>query len=394
MKKSAILLLLLSFTLFTGCAKKESTPNALTNAPAATEKPAVGNAIIKVNDTVITQEMFDSAMAKLNPPGEHSLNLKDPKNKLIYLTYKDMTINELLARTLIDQEAAKRNIKISNGEIDKAVNSVAERIGGKDKLDAALKLHNVNKNQFLEEVKRDLVIKKLLDNLSAGINISDGEVKDFYTKNKAEKFTNPDMVKAEHILVSVPGTDYPARIEAENPSMSKEQINKKVNEETAKAKAKAEKILAQIKANPSSFGDIAKKYSDDASSAQNGGDLGFFTRQQMVTPFSKVAFSLTPGQIGMAKTQFGYHIIKVDDRKKAGTMPLAEVKNDIKRYLADQKRVLTLQKLIESAKYTSDIKYLNSSYNPKTIKEEAKKLTKELGGNNPLSPVAVKKAAK
>jgi len=84
----------------------------------------------------------------------------------------------------------------------------------------------------------------------------------------------------------------------------------------------------------------------------------------------------------------------VADRKKAGMVPLAEVKNDIKRYLMDQKRVQTLQKLIESAKYTSDIKYLNSEYNPKTIKEEAKKLTKEQGGNNPLNPVAVKKAAK
>lgn len=122
------------------------------------------------------------------------------------------------------------------------------------------------------------------------IQVSDAEAKAYFDKNQASL---PAKRHVAHILVAFPqGADDKAK---------------------AAAKAKAEEVLAKVKAKPADFAGLAKQYSQDPGSAQNGGDLGFFAKDgTMVKPFEDAAFSLKQGEVsGLVETQFGYHILKV-----------------------------------------------------------------------------------
>ncbi len=105
----------------------------------------------------------------------------------------------------------------------------------------------------------------------------------------------------------------------------------------AAVKAKAEDLLKQAKAG-ADFATLAKKYSEDEASAKNGGDLDFFGRGRMVPEFDQVAFTLAVGQLSdPVKTSFGYHIIKLVDKKPGTTRPLAEVQPAISAQLATER---------------------------------------------------------
>lgn len=367
MKRFTVGIMTMALALMVGCSKG-------TNSVKDTSKP-----IIKVNNTEITKDSFskiydpiyDKAMANA---GNEAKN--NPQVKLMSLLYKDKVVNDLVIRELITQEAQKRNVQVSDDEVNKAMSEIASKLGGDSKLEATLTLNNINKDDFSKNVKMDLTVKKLIDKISV-ITANEKDAKAFYDKFKTTRFVHPDLVKAEHILISADENQIKANIQAENSGLKPDQISKKVSEEVNKAKQKAEKLLAQVKANPSKFSEIASKNSEDPSSAQKGGDLGFFSKGDMVPEFSKVAFSTNPGQISnIVKSNFGYHIIKVVDRKKGGVTPYSEVKNEILTFLKDQQKMQTLQKLIEGSKSTAKVVYIDPQYNPKNIQNELRSFAK------------------
>lgn len=360
MKKLVLSIIALSLLTLTGCGKLNQADNS---------KP-----IIKVNNGTITQKSFDKMfdmVYKSSPMGAKNLEIKSPENKFVYLVFKDRAVRELIIRELIKQEAEKRNIKVKKEEIDKTVNEISEKMGGKEKMEATLVIHGLNKKEFIDSVKLDLMTKKLLDNLALNLKPSDKELMAFYNKNKKSKFTYPDQVRASHILISANLDEIREQLKSEK--LSQAEKEKRAMEEIQKTKEKASGILKQVKANPSKFEEFAKKYSDDPSSALKGGDLGFFSKNDMVPEFSRVAFSLTPGKISnLVTTIYGFHIIKVSDRKTSGIMPFEEVKSDISKYLVDTQKMELLQKLIESSKNSAKIVYLDTSYDPSEIEKEAK----------------------
>src|SRR6185369_2917097 len=120
-------------------------------------------------------------------------------------------------------------------------------------------------------------------------------------------------------------------------------------------KKQAEDILKQAKAPGADFAALAKKYSEDDGSKANGGDLDYFARGRMVPEFEKVAFTLEPGQVSdLVKSQFGFHIVKVIDKRPGATRPLDEVRSQIQDQLALQ---LADQKITDqAAQFASRIK--------------------------------------
>ncbi len=138
-----------------------------------------------------------------------------------------------------------------------------------------------------------------------------------YYQDHQNQYTQPEERQASHILIAVSG---------DNP------------QDWATAKAKAEQILARVRKAPADFAALAKQYSQDPGSAANGGNLGFFARGAMVKLFADAVFDMAkPGEIvGPVKSQFGYHIIRLDAIKPAQTLPLAQVANAIAETLRQQ----------------------------------------------------------
>ncbi|HXD90686.1 MAG TPA: peptidylprolyl isomerase, partial [Candidatus Binataceae bacterium] len=137
---------------------------------------------------------------------------------------------------------------------------------------------------------------------------ADDEIKTYYEENLKTLFSHPDQVHVRHILIPV----------AEDASAA----------DKATARKHAEDLLDRVKSG-ASFTDLAKQYSGDPGSSQNGGDLGNVSRGELVKPFEEVAFKLKPGEVGFAETQFGFHVIQVIDARGAKIDDIQEARPKI-----------------------------------------------------------------
>lgn len=172
------------------------------------------------------------------------------------------------------------------------------------------------------------------DGVRRQVKVSDDEVRRFYDGNPA-RFGRPEERQVRHILIAA-AADAPA-------------------EEVAKAGEKAAAILAQLRADPKRFAELAKAESQDPGSAASGGELGFFGRGAMVKPFEDAAFALTKGQISdVVRTDFGFHVIELLDVKPGQTRPFEEVREEI----ADELRGQAASRLFaERAEQFSNLVY-------------------------------------
>jgi parvulin-like peptidyl-prolyl isomerase len=354
MKKITVSLIAASMLFLGGCSTK------IDNSPT----------VITVNGSKITRNMVDTTI-KESGSMLGNLDEKTPQNKFFYLMFKARATNELVIKQLVNQEANKRKITVTDKDIDNKISELIEKVGGKEKFKTMLSTRGLTQDKLKALLKDDLLKDKLASNVLGVNSVNDMQVKDFYAKNKNTYFKHPDQVKASHILISASEMNLKQKYQTENKKISESELKSKVAADIKKSEQKAEKLLAEVKANPAKFEEIARKKSEDPSSAQNGGDLGFFTEKEMVPAFSKVAFSTKPGEISnLVKTEYGYHIIRVIDRKKAGVQPFDEVKELIKTYMENQNKMKALQKLIESARNTAVINYVDKNYDPKNIQKE------------------------
>ncbi|MBW1670913.1 MAG: peptidyl-prolyl cis-trans isomerase, partial [Deltaproteobacteria bacterium] len=167
------------------------------------------------------------------------------------------------------------------------------------------------------------------------VKVTDDEIETYYNGHK-EDFANLESVKARHILLKVP-----------------EGVNEKAWKE---AESKAKDIKKKLE-NGKDFAELAKKYSDDPGTKDSGGDLGFFTKGRMVPEFESVAFSLKPGELSEpVKTNFGYHIIEVQEKKAASIKNLADVQAQIRQALQTEKQQKSQDALIEQLKAKYPVK--------------------------------------
>lgn len=204
---------------------------------------------------------------------------------------KEKFVDELIKKELLYQEALKK---------------------GLDKDTKYLKR--------VEDFKKIALVGQLLEKeIESKAKVSDKDVKDYYEKHK-EDFTTVSQIRASHILV--------------------------------KTEEEAKKILERLKKGEN-FAKIAKKISIDHGSAKNGGDLGFFSKGQMVPEFEAAAVKLKPGEISEpVKTQFGYHIIKVMDKKQGQIIEFEKVKDFISQRLSAEKQKEVFDSYIEGLKKT------------------------------------------
>jgi peptidyl-prolyl cis-trans isomerase C len=190
------------------------------------------------------------------------------------------------------------------------------------------------KNQ-LEEMKKRLLLQKVFQDLQQTVTITDAEVKNYWDKHPEEFSTA--QIRASHILV---------------------------DDEVA-----AKKILAQVKAKPGSFAELAKKLSKDTATSPSGGDLGFFSQGRMVPEFEKAAFALkNVGDLSdVVKTPFGYHIIKLMERKGGEPRPFDQVKEEIRSKLLQERQREKVEAHFADLKRKAEVKIdekVLAKYNP------------------------------
>ena len=167
------------------------------------------------------------------------------------------------------------------------------------------------------------------DDFKAGIKPNEEEVRGYYEQNK-KQFTTPEERRASHILIAF-------------------------GEDKEASKKKAEEVLAKVKANPADFAKLAKEFSIDGGSAQQGGDLDFFPRGMMVKPFEDATFSAKKGDIvGPIESDFGWHIIYVTDIRPSAIRPFEAVRSDIEAEYIGQ---MALREFSEKAEDFTNIVY-------------------------------------
>jgi peptidyl-prolyl cis-trans isomerase D len=211
----------------------------------------------------------------------------------------------------LEKEYRRRNDKVKLAVVSFTADSFRAQVTASDAEVASY--FNGHQNDFKIPEKRK--IRYLLidvEALRAKTVVPASDIEREYNNN-SEQYTTPEQVRASHILLKTEGKD------------------------DASVKAKAEALLKQAK-NGADFAELAKKNSEDEASAKNGGDLDYFGRGRMVPEFDQAVFAMQPGAISdLVKTQYGYHIIKLVDKKNATTRPLAEVRQQLNDQLAYQR---------------------------------------------------------
>ena len=246
-------------------------------------------------------------------------------------TFKNRVLKGMIDVEAVCEEAKKDGLTPSEEEIDKAFDELNKNLYANENYKKILEDLKISDTCIKSQVEKTLTIQKYTENFDKNLKISDEEMKKYYEEHKVDYYK--DEVKASHILISTVDDN------------GKELSEAKKKE----AKKKAEEVLKKAKSGEE-FSELAKEYSDDPGSAANGGDLGYFTKGQMVQPFEEAAFSLKSGEIsGLVESEYGYHIIKVYD-KIDKQLTFDEVKDEIKKTLTEDKYMESIEAITKKAK--------------------------------------------
>ena len=240
--------------------------------------------------------------------------------------------------------ASEHNITASDQEVNQQVEKIKKQVGDQARssgqnvsnqkaYEQALKQNNITEDELRDDIRENLPVQKVQEKVSGDAEPTDAEIQKYYENNKKSQFTTPEKVCVSHIL------------------FAKDQ------------KQKAEDVKQQLE-NGADFAKLAKQYSQDPGSAEKGGDLGCLGKGETVPSFEEAAFGADEGEIvGPVKTQFGYHLLEVTDKKPQQVRPLSEVEPQIRSQLASEKQSEAFSKWLDEQKKKRDVKYLEG-YKP------------------------------
>jgi peptidyl-prolyl cis-trans isomerase C len=256
----------------------------------------------------------------------------------MYEQLKKEVLESLINLLLLDQYSQKLGIAVDDALVEEHYQKAIARYPSKRKFKKALIDSGLTVSDLRARLRRTLAAQEVVQTrIAPGIEVTDEEVKAYYEQNAFE-FEHGIQVHAAHILIKVPPF-------AED-------------EERQKAKARILEIQKKIKAG-ADFATLAKTYSEGPSKV-NGGDLGYFGAAQMAPAFETAAFSLKAGEVSdVVTTQFGYHLIKVFDRKPAGKESFAEAVPRLKARFYQERLDKSLRQLVENLKSEADIERLS-----------------------------------
>lgn len=309
-------------------------PPPLAKAPAAEVKPAAKapKIALEVNTRNLTQveldRMIDQQFRAIKA------NIPKGQEKEARASLRQEIINDFILRSLLADEADRLKIVATAKEVNEAYQRFESTLPPGVTIEEVMKTNMVTREKIREDLALGIRVGKLLEKRSGGTKPGDREVLEFYEKN-VDIFRVPESARAKHILV--------ASAKSDNETVRKEK------------RAKAETLRKQL-IEGADFAQLAKT-SSDCPSKGKGGELGTFTRGQMVRPFEDAAFTQKINEIGpVVETDFGYHIIVVSERTPAKVAPLdEETKQRISSHLQMEKQRLEFTTLIENLRAKAKI---------------------------------------
>jgi peptidyl-prolyl cis-trans isomerase C len=308
-------------------------PAAAAPAPPAKPLPAeLPPVLARVNGEDVTKVDFDRMIKNM----ELSANQPVPAERRDEIFRK--VIDQLVTYTVLTQETRARKVAVTDAEVESNIQQMRSQFKNEQDFAKALAARGMSIDKLKADTRIDISINKMMEAEATAAQQAptDAQVREFYDKNP-DKFKQEEAVRASHILFKV--------------EESADAATKK------KVRDQAEAVLKQVRSG-GDFAELAKKHSADGS-AQQGGDLNFFTKGQMVPAFDQAAFSLKPGEISdIVTTQFGYHIIKVTERRAPSTVPFEQVSGRIKEFLTEQQKQQKVEAFVTALKQKAKIEVL------------------------------------
>jgi parvulin-like peptidyl-prolyl isomerase len=295
--------------------------------------PAV---VARVNgEAILGQDLEELVRRELSAIG-------NPEWKKLRGEYRgEVTVRNLTAlinSKLLYQKATASGMKAADTDVKSELQRIAKTFKSDAEMDSALASQQMDRTSLEKNVHENLTMSKYVEEtINKKITVAPEEMADYYSKNP-EEFRHPDVIRTSHILIQAAG---------------------KTPEEDAKAKDRAETLLARIKKGED-FAKLARENSMD-SSASEGGDMGFNSKESLMPDYSQTAFSLPVGGVKLVKIQSGYYIIKVTDKKKEGSFTLEEIKPRLIEVLKKKKSNEALNKLINELREKANIEILISA---------------------------------
>jgi peptidyl-prolyl cis-trans isomerase C len=301
-------------------------------APPVKPVPAqLPDVVAKVNGVDITRKDFERAIGMVEAQARQPVPA-DQRDRV----YREV-LDQLVMMRVLEQEAASRKIAVADTDIDGQIAELKKRFPDEATFAKELAARGMSAADLRSEARSQIAISKMMEaEVTPKATVGEGDVKAFYEQNP-NQFKQPETFRASHILI---------RVEPSATDASKKQ-----------ARAQVEGLLGQLRAG-ADFAALAKAHSQDGS-APNGGDLNYFPRGQMVEPFQKAVDALQVGEIsGIVETQFGYHIVKLTDKRPARTVPLAEASPQIGQFLLRRAQQQKANEFLQSLRAKGKVEIL------------------------------------
>lgn len=320
-----VVLSIISFPLMAWAADTASSAKATADGTPKTAADVNGK-VIPYADFQRQLEMFKQQVTK-GQPGQ----LPEELTKKL----ESQVVEKMIGDELLFQQAEKNGIKIESETIDGEIKKIKSRFKDEQEYHQRLKGVGLSEDKLKGQIKRRVSITKLIEKeILPTIKIDDQDAKKYYDTN-TEKFSQPERVRARHILMKVEKED-------------------SEDKKTA-AKKKLQDIQKRILAGED-FSKLAKDNSEGPSNVK-GGDLGYFTKGRMVKSFEEVAFKLAPNEVSdIVETKFGYHLIKVVDRQEAGAQPYEKMKEKIKSLLFNEQVQKKMEPYVKTLRDQAKVK--------------------------------------
>ncbi len=321
----------------------------------------VDKVIVKVNNENIMKSEFDklyaSTVEQIKQLSAKELTEKDMSE------IKQKVLEQMLAEKLMLQEAKRRNIKVTKREIEEGIKTVKSRFPNDDAFQYELKKEKLTQKQFEKRIEEQIMVLKLIDEVIKK-NVpqpTEEQAKEIFNKilkvidNKYADLKDSDDLK---VLAQLVDRYFDEQVRVRHILIRTDNL-KSQNE-----KNEAKKRILEIKSKldkGEDFTTLAQKYSEDPGSKDKGGDLGFIAKGDTVEEFEKVAFSLKEGQTSdIVETKYGYHIIKVIEKKPKRKPDFEVIKEDLLQYVARKNAEKYYEQFINELKKKANIQYLEN----------------------------------